>query len=141
MNQRGLLADFLICKVGVAFAALALLGAVLAMASTTGREAERGELAMTADAIIDAIRAAESLPGEVEIERTLPELLRQVNVTIVGTRGNGSQMIRVLVSFEGQVERALILVTEVNGGEFKLACENPSAIRVRKASSIRLELI
>ena len=141
MNQRGLLADFLMCKVGVAFAALALLGAVLAMVSTAGREAERGELAMTADAIIGAIRAAEGLPGEVEIERALPALLRQVNVTIIGTRGNGSQMIRVLVDSEGQVERALILVTEVNGGEFKLTRENPSAIRVCKASSIRLELI
>ena len=141
MNHRGLLADFLVCKVGVAFAALALLGAVLAMTSTARREAERKELAMTADAIIGAIRAAESLPGEIEIERTLPALLQHVNVTIVGTRGNGIQMIRVLVSSEGQVERALILVTEVNGGEFKLVCENPSAIRVCKASSIRLELI
>ena len=141
MNQRGLLADFLICKVGVALAALALLGAVLAMVSTAGRETERGELAVTADTIISAIRAAEGLPGEIEIERTLPALLRQVNVTIIGTRGNGTQMIRVLANSEGQVERALILVTEVNGGEFKLARENPSAIRVRKADSIQLELI
>ncbi len=141
MDQRGLLADFLVCKIGVALAALALLGAVLTMSSGFERTAEREDLAMLADTIAGAIRTAESMPGEVELRRALPTLARQTEVVIIGEFSEGVQVIRIVVGSGERVERTLMLRHEVNGGEFSLSHESPSAIRLSKAGEIRLELI
>ncbi len=141
MDQSGLLADFLVCKIGVALAALALLGAVLTMSSGFMRTAEREDLAMLADTIAGAIRTAERMPGEFELRRVLPVLAQQTEVMIIGEFSEGIQVIRIVVGPGERVERNLILDHEVNGGEFSLSHESPSVIRLSKAGGIRLELI
>ena len=141
MDQRGLLADFLVCKIGVALAALALLGAVLTMSSGFKRTAEREDLAMLADTIAGAIRTAESMPGKIELRRALPTIAHQTEVTIIGELNQGIQVIRVIVESQGRVERTLMLSHEVNGGEFSISHESPSAICLSKTGGVRLELI
>ena len=141
MNQDGLLTDFLVCKIGVALAALALLGAVLTMSSGFRRTAEREDLAMLADTIAGAIRTAERMPGEVELRRVLPVLSQQTEVVIIGEFSKGMQIIHIAVDSGERVERTLMLDHEVNGGEFSLSHESPSVIRLSKVGGIRLELI
>ena len=141
MNQRGLLADFLMCKIGVALAALALLGAVLTMSSGFKRVTEREDLAMLADTIAGAIRTVESMPGEVELRKALPALTQQSEVVITGEFSEGIQIIRIVVDSGERVERTLMLNHEVNGGEFSLGLESPTVIRLSKAGEGRLELI
>ena len=141
INQRGLLADFLVCKIGIALAALALLGAVLTMSSGFKRTAEREDLAMLADTIVGTIRTAESMPGEVELRRELPTIAHQTEVTIIGELNQEIQVIHIIVESQERVERTLMLDHEVNGGEFSMNQESPSAIRLSKTGEIRLELI
>ena len=141
MDQRGLLADFLVCKIGAALAALALLGAVLTMSSGFKRTAESEDLAMLADTIAGAIRTAERMPGEVELRRVLPALAKQTEVVIIGELRKGIQVIHIVVGSGERVERTLMLDHEVNSGEFSLSHESPSVIRLSKAGGIRLELI
>ena len=141
INQRGLLADFLVCKIGIALAALALLGAVLTMSSGFKRTAEREDLAMLADTIAGAIRTAESMPGEVELRRELPTIAHQTEVTIIGELDQEIQVIHIIVESQERVERTLMLDHEVNGGEFSMNQESPSEIHLSKTGEIRLELI
>jgi len=141
INERGLLVDFLVCKVGVALVALALLGAVLTMSLGFKRTAEREDLAMLAETIAGAIRAAESIPGEVELRRELPTLAHQTEVTIIGELNRGIQLIRIIVESQERVERILMLGHEVNGGEFSISRESPSTIHLSKTGRVRLELI
>lgn len=139
MDKRGM-ADFLVCKIGVALAVLALLGAVLTMSSSFKRTAEREDLAMLADTIAGAIRMVERLPGEAWLRKELPTPA-QGEVTVIGERSGGAQVLRITVGSEERVERTLILTTEVNGGHFTLSHRSPSAIHLSKAGGIMLELI
>ncbi|MDI6643262.1 MAG: hypothetical protein QMD95_04335 [Candidatus Hodarchaeaceae archaeon] len=141
MNDRGLLASFLICKIGVALAALAFLGVALSMHSSLGRLAEREELSQVADAIAGAINAADALPGETEMLRKLPSVAQQFEVVMTGERNGGVQVVSVRVIAETEVERVLMLSSKVNGGEFTLTAKNPREIRLVKAGAIQLELV
>jgi hypothetical protein len=141
MDRRGELANFLVCKVGIALAAAVLLGAAFSMSSSSKYHAEREELTTVADTIADAIRTAESLPCKVELLRELPVLPQRMEVKIIGTRGGEVQVIHITVEADGQVERILLLEDEVNGGEFTLSRENPNAIRVEKGDKVWLELV
>ena len=141
MNQRGLLADFFVCKIGVALVALALLGAALTMSLGFKHTAEREDLAMLADTIAGAIRAADSMPGEVELRRTLPTIAHQTEVTIIGELNQEIQVIRIIVESQERTERTLMLGHEVNGGEFSISHESPRTIHVSKTGFVRLELI
>lgn len=140
VEDRGL-AGFLVCKIGVALAAVTFLGAVLSMYASLGRIAGRDELGRIADAIAGAVETSDSMPGEVEMVRDLPKLTDQFDVMIVGERSGGVQTVRVRVSAEAEVERVLTLSSEVNGGEFTLTAKNPMKIHLRKFGAIQLELI
>lgn len=141
MNERGLLASFLVCKVGVALAALAFIGAALSMYASIERLAEREDLAQLADVIASAIETADSMPGEAELQRDLPMTTQQFEVIVVGERGSGLQVIRIRVIAEDEVERVLILANQVNGGEFTFTNKNPREIHIRKTDTIQLELV
>lgn len=141
MNDRGVLASFLVCKIGVALAALAFLGVALSMYASIGRLAEREDLTQLADAIAGAVEATDSLPGEAEMRRSLPAVPKQFEVVVTGERGSEVQVIRVHVIAEEKVERVLMLTNQVNGGEFTLTVKNPRGIHLRKADAIQLELI
>ena len=141
MNDRGLLADFLACKIGLALAALTILGVVLSMYASFGRLGEREGLKQVADAITGAIETADALPGEAEVRRGLPASTQQLEVLVAGERNGGTQIIRIRIIAEAEVERVLMLSSEVNGGEFVLRVKNPQEIRLRKAGAIRLELV
>ncbi len=141
MDDRGLLTSFLICKIGVALAALAFLGIILSMQAGVGRLAEREDLTQVADAIAGAIKAIDSLPGEAEMRRDLPAISQQFEVVVTGGRDNGAQVLRVHVIADGEVERVLALTNQVNEGEFTLTMKNPSTIHLTKAGAIQLGLI
>jgi len=140
MDERGLFMDFLVCKVGMALAAIALVGAALAMSSSFERTAERDELAEVADTIVQSIRAIDGLPGEVRITRELPSVERQFGVDIVGTH-DGTQVVRVIVDGQSRVERVVMLRNKLNGGEFGLSRDSPTFVRLTKVDEIRLELV
>ena len=139
MNQRGLLTNFLICKVGVALAALLLVSAVLGMSGSFARVTERDDFERVANSIGCALRTIDGIPGEVQLERKLPSTGRIFGLTITGTYSNGAQVIRIGVG--GRVERVVMLAKQVNGGEFKLSHKSPTAIRLTKTDQIHLELI
>ena len=141
MDDRGLLTSFLICKIGVALAALAFLVIILSMHASVGRLAEREDLTQLADAIAGAIKEIDSLPGEAEMQRDLLTIPQQFEVVVTGERSSGIQVIRVNVIAEGEAERVLMLTNQVNGGEFTLTMKNPSIIHITKAGTIQLELI
>lgn len=140
MDGRGLFMDFLACKVGMALAAIALVGAALAMSSSFERTAERDELAEVADTIAQAIRAIDGMPGEVRIARELPSVGRQFGVDIIGTY-DGMQVVRVVIDGRSRVERVVMLRNKLNGGEFGLSRDSPTFVRLTKVDEILLELV
>ncbi|KUO41364.1 MAG: hypothetical protein AVW06_04580 [Hadesarchaea archaeon DG-33-1] len=96
MDERALLINFLVCKIGVALAAITLIGAVLAMSSSFERTVKRDELKTVADTLVQAVRAIDSLPGEVWIARELPTVEQQFWIDIVGTYDN-IQIVRMTI--------------------------------------------
>lgn len=140
MDGRGLFIDFLICKVGVALAAMALVGAVLAMSAGFGRTAERDELTTVADTIAQAIQAIDGMPGEVWIARELPSVGRQFEVDIVGAYDD-VQVVRVIVDGQSRVERVVVLRNKLNDGEFELSRDGPTFVRLTKVDEIHMELV
>lgn len=140
MNERALLIDFLVCKTGVALAAITLIGAVLAMSSSFERTTERDELTTVADTFVQAVRAIDGMLGEVRITRELPTVERQFWVDIVGTY-DGIQVVRVTIVGKGHIERVVMLRNKINGGEFELSCDSPTFIRLTKVGEIYLELV
>jgi len=141
LDERGSLSIFLVCKVGVALAVLSLMGAALASYSSAQRTAEREELGIVADSIIDAIRTADSLPGEVKLERRLPNTEQQFEVEVLGSYTGNFQSLRVRVSAKERVEKALVFVRRLNGGAFEMKCNAPTMLRLQKSDGISLELI
>lgn len=89
MDDSGLLTSFLVCKIGVALAALAFLGIILSMQASVGRLAEREDLTQVADAIAGAIKAIDSLPDEAEIQRNLPAISQQFEVVMTVSEAAG----------------------------------------------------
>ena len=140
MDGRGMFTDFLVCKVGIALAAMALIGAALVMSSSFERTTEQNELTAVADTIAQAIRAIDGMPGEIQIARELPSVGLQFGVDIVGTYDN-IQVVRVIVDGRSRVERVVMLRNKLNGGEFGLSRDNPTFVRLTKVDEIRLELV
>lgn len=140
MNQSGL-SSFLVCKVGVAFAVVSLMGAALVTSLSAKRTAEQEDLGIVADTVMGAIQITDGLPGEVELERKLPIIGQQFEIKIIGERQGSWQTVRVLITAQTQVERTIMLTNEVNGGEFELSRSNPVLLRVRKLDGIQLELV
>lgn len=141
MNDRGLVAGFLICKIGVALAVLAFIGIALSMHSRLGRFSEQEGLNQVADALASAIDAADALPGEAEMLRKLPTIAQEFEVVMAGKRSGDAQMVSVRLIAAAEVERVLKLSSEVNGGEFTLTMKNPREIRFVKSDTIQLELV
>lgn len=141
MDDRGLISGFIVCKIGVALAALVFLGAILSMYSSMERLAGREELEQAAGAIASAIEAADSMPGEVEMWLGLPAISQEFEVLVVGERNGEVQMICMRVVAGPEVERVLVLSSQVNSGEFKLTVKNPRQVHLRKAGTIQLELV
>lgn len=141
MNDRGLMAGFLICKVGVALAVFAFIGIALSMHSRLGRLSEQERLNQVADAIAGAINAADALPGEAEMSRKLPAIAQEFEVMMTGERNGGVQVVSVRLIAGIEVERVLTLSSEVNGGEFTVTVKNPREIHFVKSGTIQLELV
>ncbi|RLG56470.1 MAG: hypothetical protein DRN83_04005 [Hadesarchaea archaeon] len=141
MNDRGLLADFLVCKVGVALAAFAFIGVVLSMHASFGHLSEREKMAQLTDVITDTIGAVDFMPGETELRRQLPLVSTESEVVVTGRRNGDFQVVCVHVFGDAKVERVLMLTNRVNGGEFKLSVDNPREIHLKKSGMIQLELI
>lgn len=141
MEDRGASATFLLCKIGMAFAAIAFIGFALYMYSSSTRLAEMQDLEAAANAITSAIEKIDDFPGEFELHREMPASPQHFEVTITGEREGGLQTIHVCVASTAKVERSLIVSTIVNGGDFLLSLKNPREIVVRKSSTILLELI
>lgn len=140
MGERGLLIDFLICKIGVALAAITLIGAALAMSLSFKRTVERDELTTVADTLVQAVRAIDGMPCEVWITHELPTVEQQFLINIVGTYDD-MQAVRVTIVGKNHVERVAMLRNKLNGGKFELSCDSPTFIRLTKASEIYLELV
>ncbi|MFH1821628.1 MAG: hypothetical protein ABH852_04210 [Methanobacteriota archaeon] len=140
MENRGTSAGFLLCKLGLAFAAVAFIGLALSMYSSSTRFADREDLEMIASAVVSAIEKIEVFPGESELRRELPASAQHYEILIIGEMKDGLQIIQVCVASAAKVERSLIMSTTVNGGDFRLSMENPHEIVVGKSGTISVEL-
>ena len=141
MGERGSISTFFVCKIGVALAVLLLMGVALASYSSAQRTAEREELEMVADSIIGAIRTADSLPGEVRLERRLPNTEQQFEVEVLGSQVGNFQSVRVRVYAKESVEKTLVSMRRLNGGAFEMKCNTPTMLRLQKSDGITLELV
>ena len=140
MNKRGLFISFIVCKVGMALAAISLIGAALAMSSSFRRTAERDELTTVADALMQAIQTIDGMPGEVRLVRELPAVEQQFWVNIAGTY-DGNQVVHLTIAGQSQVEHVIMLRNKLNGGEFELSCDSPTFVRLTKIDGVCLELV
>jgi len=140
MDKKGL-STFLVCKIGVAFAVISLMGAALVTSLSAKRTAEQEDLEIVADAVLSSIQIADSTPSEIELERKLPTIGQQFEVKIIGERQGSWQAVHVLITAQTQVERTIFLTNQVNGGEFELSRSNPTLLRLRKLNGILLELV
>jgi len=125
----------------VVLAVLSLMGVALTSYSSAQRTAEREELEIVADSIIGAIRTADSLPGEVMLERRLPNTEQQSGVEVLGSYAGNFQSVRVRVYAKENVEKTLVLMRRLNAGTFEMRRSAPTMLRLQKSDGISLELI
>ena len=141
MEDRGASATFLLCKIGIAFAAVAFVGFALSMYAGSTRFAERRDLETVAMTIAHTIEEVDDFPGEPELRRELPASAQQFEVLITGELKDGLQIVQVRVTSAFEVERSLIISNIVNGGDFWLSMKNPHEIVVKKSGTIALGLV
>ncbi len=140
MEDVGASAGFLICKLGVAFVAIACFGCALSLASATTRFAEAQDLEVAAETILRAVERIESYPAGSELRRSLPAQAGNYEITITGEFENGLQLLQVEVRAGASVSRSLVMSTAVNGGDFSILRKNPSELIVQKRAEISAEL-
>jgi len=141
MEEGGASAAFFLCKVGMAFAAVALVGFALSMHASSARFAEEQDLDAVAVLVTHTIEEADDFPGEAQLRRELPGSQQQFEVLITGELMGGLQLIQVRVMSESVLERSLMISTIVNGGDFTISMRNPHEILVEKSGTITVELI
>ena len=134
--ERGVLLEFLACKLALVLFALALLGAILGMTAGFSRTSEQAELRAVVDEVARAIWVADELPLELELRHELPSISQDFKLLLTGT-WDGHQT--VLIS-AGNRAQELELTSRVNGGDFKLEVRNPRLLTLVKAKEIELRL-
>lgn len=132
MRERGTMAGFFIGKTVLAVAVVGLLGATVSMGASLKRQNSGEELEVVAESISSALKDAGRLPGNVEMERDIPEISRDVEVEVSGSWSGGIQTIVVRLRGETYVEKTFAIGYRVNGGEFTLSASDPASVRVSK---------
>lgn len=140
MNEGGQLAGFLTSKLGVALAVAVLVGSVLTAFHGWERTAERGKSREIVESVIHALREADSLPGQVRLERKLPSGDGPYELIVTG-RYRGCQVVNIQVRAMGSFQRKIFLGRRVNGGDFRIMRENPRRVRIEKGTQIRLKVV
>jgi hypothetical protein len=140
LKEKGTLAAFFSCKIGVALVAFALIGMAFAAHSNSRLFAERQEIEDVAAQIADAIETLDGISGEAELRRELRSSAGQLEVHLKGEQRGEIQLVRIRVVSKFQAERLLVLRTPVNGGNFDLSVSSPSEVAARKCGEIWVEL-
>lgn len=140
MNERGLLSGFLLSKMSVALAVLFLIGSVSAMYSGFTRETHQGEFKTVLDSVISNLREVDSLPGEVRLERDLPEVEKPYEFIITGEYRD-YQLIKLQIQSIENFQRTVFLSSKVNGGSFRIERKNPRKVVFHKSDQVSMEVI
>jgi hypothetical protein len=122
------------------FVVTALLGAVIMMHSSFERTTQREKLEVAIRTVTDALCMIDGMPSEAQIERELPIFEQEFELVVIGTGGE-EQVIRVIADGRENVERVVMLLNRVNGGEFTLRCKNPAEVRLVKGEQIFMEVV
>lgn len=141
MENRGASASFLVCKIGVALAAVALISATFSMYASSARFTEEQDLKLIVNTMAHAIEEIDGFPCEAEVRREIPTNSERLEILVEGEQVDGVQIIHIRATATANVERWLAISTSVNGGDFRISMENPSEIIVKKSSAIQLELV
>ncbi|MEM3420783.1 MAG: hypothetical protein QXT02_03970 [Candidatus Hadarchaeum sp.] len=141
MERNGSSVVFLLGKVGIGFAAIAFIGFALAIGSAAGRLTDREDLELIAKTLTNTIEKIADFPGETECYRELPQVAKEVEVSITGELIDGLQMISVQLISVDKIERSLVLSSTVNNGNFHLSMRSPQGIIIRKSDVVELELV
>ncbi len=140
MDNYGVSPDFLLCKIGLAIAVIAIIGAITSINAGYRRFAERQELEQIAGEIAKTIDEIDKFLGDAELKRELSATSGQFEVLINGKLADGLQLIQIQVSSDIKTERLLELSTTVNRGDFFLSVKNPREILAKKSNGIEVEL-
>lgn len=139
MNDRALMSGFLMSKLGIALAAILLIGSTASMYVSFGRTTRQEKLNSVAEAVTTNLRRADSLPGEVRLERELPSVKRTFKLVLSGTNQD-HQAVRVQIQAMENFQRTIFLNREVNDGEFRIVRKNPQKIIITKSDQISVEV-
>ncbi len=140
MNEKGSISNFLILKLGVLIAVVTLLGASITTYNAFQRTTQREKLKSITNFITDAIREADSLPGEVRLERKIPDIGKPYEIIISGSFKKYQVVHITIISLEN-IEKTFLLNKKINGGKFQIREKNPLKVRVSKKNYLSLEVI
>ncbi len=140
MNGKGEISNFLIMKLGLLIAVVTLLGASMTMYNSLHRVTEKEKLKSVPNLIKTSIHEADSLPGEVRLERKIPEVSKPYEIIISGSFKD-YQIIQIsIISFEN-IRKTFLLNRKVNGGKFQIRENNPKKVEISKDNSISIEVV
>ncbi len=140
MNEKGELSNFLIMKLGLLIAVATLLVASITMYDAFQRTSQREKLKSVPTFVKTSIHETSSLPGEVHLERKIPEVSKPYEIIISGSF-NEYQIIQVIILGSENLKKTFLLNKKVNGGKFRIGENNPKKIKLSKNSGISLEVI
>ncbi len=140
MKDKGMVSSFLITKLGVFLAIFLLLAASIDTYSSFERSKNREMNEKIASFVIDSIEEADSLPGNVHMERKVPDHCESYELKISGT-AEKSQTVEVSIIESGKVKKSTLLDSRINGGNFEIEEKNPDKIIISKDNGLRLEVV
>lgn len=140
MRSRAMVSNFLIMKLGVFLAIFILLAASVDTYHSFERSQNKQKKKEVADFVIDSIEEASSLPGNVHIERKVPDLGEPYELHVSGTMEN-FQIVEVSVIGSEEVKRIALLNKRLNGGRFDIGKKNPERVIISKDNGLFLEVV
>lgn len=140
MKDKGMVSSFLLTKLGVFLAIFLLLAASIDAYNSFERSKNRERKEEIADFVIDSIEEAESLPGNVLMERKIPDLDESYELQVSG-RAEDSQIVEVSIIKSKEVKKTTLLNKRLNGGNFEIRKKNPDKIVISKDNGLLLEVV
>lgn len=140
MKDKGMVSSFLITKLGVFLAIFLLLAASIDTYHSFERSRNRVKKEEIAGFVIDSIEEADSLPGNVHMERKVPALDQSYELKVSGSAGE-SQIVEVSIIESEEVRESTLLNSRVNGGNFEIKEKNPDKIIISKENGLLLEVV
>lgn len=140
MNDIGNGTGFMVIKLGILLAVIALIGSAIDVFDSFERTSQREELDMVIRNISNFLREAEAFTESFRIRRDIPDPGQDYILKIDG-EFSGEQIVNLKAVGSVEVSRKVILSRKINGGDFRIEGSSPDFVKIFVDDGVFLEVV